>query len=523
MALNNNSPNLLATTNDSTDPSHLTVNFIADPSVIAQWGTDWQTTAFGQALNDAASVFENNISDPITIDLNVGWGEVNGQSLGATDLGSSFSFGNNFLSYSQLRQALLSDTTSPVYASAYATLPATDPISGTHAYRINDAEEKALGLMSGNTVTPGGDGAVGFSSTASFDYSTSNAAVPSNQYDFVGVAEHEISEAMGRISLLGHPYVINGATTDAYSILDLFRYSSPGTLQEAAYQPAYFSVNNGTTNLDNFNTNTLGDPGDWAPSAGNDAFDAFANPGVTNSFSTTDMLVMDALGYDVTSESTISTSTAVSSPIVLAPGETLDITPSGTIDSTGTLSALYAGPSAADVVVTNQGSIALTNQDISSVTFSSTIGIGVDFEGGGSVSNAAGASIVGYNAGIVISGAPGTVSNAGSIGATGISDWGVDLTAGGSVSNAAGGTISGALVGVYIGGAAGTVSNATGASINGGGIAVHIHDANGSVTNDGNIYANGYKAIGVEFDDGGDIITHRSRIKATFWLTFGSF
>ena len=105
--------------------------------------------------------FEKNISNPITIDLRVGWGEVNGQSLGTSALGQSFAFGNNFLSYSQLRQALLSDTSSPVYASAFATLPTTDPISGTHSYRVNDAEEKALGLMPGTASITGGDGAIG--------------------------------------------------------------------------------------------------------------------------------------------------------------------------------------------------------------------------------------------------------------------------------------------------------------------------------------------------------------------------
>ena len=161
MTINNNSSNILAATNGSKGQDNLTINFIAEPSVISQWGTDWQATEFGKALTDAANFFENNIFDPITIDLNVGWGEVNGQSLGNDALGQSFAFGNNFLSYSQLRQALLSDTSSPVYASAFATLPTTDPISGTHSYRVNDAEEKALGLMPGTASITGGDGAIG--------------------------------------------------------------------------------------------------------------------------------------------------------------------------------------------------------------------------------------------------------------------------------------------------------------------------------------------------------------------------
>ena len=58
MTINNNSPNILATTNGSTGQDNLTINFIADQSVISQWGTDWQATEFGKALTDAANFFE---------------------------------------------------------------------------------------------------------------------------------------------------------------------------------------------------------------------------------------------------------------------------------------------------------------------------------------------------------------------------------------------------------------------------------------------------------------------------------
>ena len=47
------------------------------------------------------------------------------------------------------------------------------------------------------------DGAVRFSSSwnSGFDYNTnSNRTIPSNQYDFVGVALHELTHALGRIA-----------------------------------------------------------------------------------------------------------------------------------------------------------------------------------------------------------------------------------------------------------------------------------------------------------------------------------
>ena len=44
MTINNNSSNILAATNGSKGQDNLTINFIADQSVISQWGTDWQLT-----------------------------------------------------------------------------------------------------------------------------------------------------------------------------------------------------------------------------------------------------------------------------------------------------------------------------------------------------------------------------------------------------------------------------------------------------------------------------------------------
>ena len=487
------------------------INLIPDSSVENYFGSSWASSSFWNALTYAADTLDSLIQNNITINLDVGWGEIKTNpgsvDVSGLDIGESTNFGQTSYTYGAIINYLQSDNLSPIH-SVFMNLPSQDPVSGSHAYLIGYSEQKVLGIISGSGSEI--DGSIGFNPVDSYNFNINDPAV-SNEYDFVGIAQHEITEAMGRI--LGE----NSTTPhglDLYSILNLFRYSSVGTIalntenifgQYSPYDGStYFSLNGGTTSIENFSTSSRG-LNDWASSAGNDAFDAVAKTNVENPITTADIQVMDALGYDMTSEPTISAGITLTSPFLLAAGETLDITSSGTIDGTGTLSALYAGPSAVDVVVTNQGSIVLTNHYISSVTFSSAIGIGVDLEAGGSVSNAAGASIVGYNAGIVISGAPGTVSNAGSIGATGMSDWGVDLAAGGSVSNATGGTISGALVGVYINGAAGTVSNAAGASIDGGGIGIHIHNATGTVINGGNISANGFKAIGVEFDAGGNI------------------
>jgi hypothetical protein len=99
-----------------------------------------------------------------------------------------------------------------------------------------------------------------------------------------------------------------------------------------------------------------------------------------------------------------------------------------------------------------------------------TKSIGVYLNAGGSVTNKAGAEIVGVALaisgtfiGVDIKGAAGTVTNYGDIGlfASGTvhSFTGVYLGAGGSVTNNTGGTIAGEIVGVKISNASGTVLN----------------------------------------------------------------
>jgi hypothetical protein len=99
------------------------------------------------------------------------------------------------------------------------------------------------------TVPDGGiDGYVGFSSAANILSYANGVTPPSNEYYFVGIVEHEITEIMGRVSLL--------ADSSDYSVIDLFRYLSPGVRDTAvggSNSTAYFSANNGITNLGSWN------------------------------------------------------------------------------------------------------------------------------------------------------------------------------------------------------------------------------------------------------------------------------
>ena len=91
--------------------------------------------------------------------------------------------------------------------------------------------------------------------------------------------------------------------------MDLFRYSAANVRDLASGgsgSTAYFSINNGVTNLGTWNNNpNNGDLGDWYgspyPSGGkNDAVNDYSSPGVINAFSSSDITLMQALGWTTT-------------------------------------------------------------------------------------------------------------------------------------------------------------------------------------------------------------------------------
>ena len=150
-------------------------------------------SGFVAAVNYVVNYYESLFTTPTTVNIDVGYGEIGGQSLGSNALGESESFLAAY-SYSAIKSALANSD-----PSAAASLPATQPVSGT--MWLATAEAKALGLTPSQPTTAL-DGYVGFSSTLPFTYDPNNRAV-AGEYDFIGVVEHEFSEVMGRIDLFG--------------------------------------------------------------------------------------------------------------------------------------------------------------------------------------------------------------------------------------------------------------------------------------------------------------------------------
>jgi len=265
---------------------------------------------FTTAFNNAIQYIESKFSDPITINMNVGWGEINGNNLSPGLLGQSLTNQQGFYSYAQMKTALTNDATTSTDATAVANLPSADPYGGTK-FVMSNAEAKALGLLAGNST--GVDGYVGFNKNASYTFDPNNRGV-SGKYDFIGLAEHEITEVMGRYGL-GQ----NGASSGRYSPIDLFRYLSPGTLDLNPANGAYFSIDGGKTAINTYNGTGGGDLSDWKGTT-HDAFNASVTSGVLNPFSAGDLKLMDAIGYDLVSVPEPASLTLMTSGLALGLG-----------------------------------------------------------------------------------------------------------------------------------------------------------------------------------------------------------
>lgn len=202
---------------------------------------DSAPAGFERALNNLALIFDDTFTTDATVTIAVGFGEIDGAAIPPFVLGESNTTLNT-----------VPDAASP----------------------------------NGLLEVPSDTGQVGFTDVPDLHYDAATK-VPVSQYDFRGIAEHEITEVMGRQLLLGDP---------GYTALDLMRYSAPGVPDTSATFGGHASANDGVTNLGSFNTNPYGDPGDWN-GATNDSFNAFSNPGVRNPMSANDLAVMNAIGW----------------------------------------------------------------------------------------------------------------------------------------------------------------------------------------------------------------------------------
>ena len=270
----------------ATPANALTILPIFDSSITSLANAATVEAAFKTVVNE----FDAAFSTPVTVKIGVSWGKVNGSSLGSGNIAASQSNLTGPFLYSDIVGAFQDDAAAnpgdPSMVSAAAHLPASSP-AGSRPYELPYAEAQALGFLPAS-INPD-SGFVGFSSTVKWDFNGSDG-VTSGYYDFQGLAAHEISEVLGRISGL------QSATPTYATMFDTLRYSAPHASSFSYSAAAYFSVNGGVTNLDQFNVAGSGDRSDLNAIPG-DAQDAFLSTGTAYGLSTGDLTALDVLGW----------------------------------------------------------------------------------------------------------------------------------------------------------------------------------------------------------------------------------
>jgi len=254
------------------------INFVYDPSVASA------PSGFVNALNEAASIISQNILNPETVTINIGWGKVpGGDTLTDGTLAAAGPTGD-FVSYDQLINDLFSNP-NPSFDDIIFLLntPLTNPLPG-HQWFISTAEEKALGIKPAFTNEV--DGVLGVNASQPWDFTQSNT-IQSGQFDLVGTLLHEITHALGRVT----------DTTDGFPTVEsLTRFNNAGQLSVLDPPPhANFSMDGGFSFLTGFSD--ISDFGDFDGTDPNDSFNAFLSPGKFYHWINTDSLMMQALGF----------------------------------------------------------------------------------------------------------------------------------------------------------------------------------------------------------------------------------
>ena len=295
---------------------------------------DAAPAGFKIAVDAAVAYFDSLITSPITVAIMFSYGSLDGQALKSNALGESSTNGN-IETYASVKSLLTASATSSADSQSIANLPSTDPTNGA-LFWVSDAEANAFGLGSQPGFNDPEVGFVALGSGDNFTYDPNNRAV-SGAYDAIGVLEHEISEALGRVSYLGAS-TANGF----YSPLDLFRYASPG-VRDLTNTAGYFSVDGQNMLMAYNDPSNGGDAGDWNSTGSTDAFDASTPPGVEGTISAADLLEIDLLGFSINPAATQDmTTTYVSAGVTSS---------SLTVSSPQALSVLSGGVAIGTVVL----------------------------------------------------------------------------------------------------------------------------------------------------------------------------
>ena len=245
----------------ATTSGGITINLLFDAAAMAA------PASFRADIQQAASILTAAIPDKITVNIKIDYSGNGGGAAAGPDAGL-------YESYSSVRADLINGATPG--DTIFDALPNGSSIQAQSSIAVWNAQLKLFGLLGANDTTSD-DGSATF-------------ATDINPNLLVGVALHELTHAMGRV-----PY---GSAPD---IFDLFRFTSTGTRLFSGSNTAptaYFSADGGSTKLADFGQTS--DPSDFLNSGiqgPNDPFNEFYTGSTSQSLTTVDKELLDALGF----------------------------------------------------------------------------------------------------------------------------------------------------------------------------------------------------------------------------------
>jgi hypothetical protein len=289
--------------------------------IIADFDNSWAVNAPANAttaVDNTITEFESIFTNPVTVTIGFGWGEVDDIVLnsGAAAWYPQFGAGPN-----PPAASFAPNTTQPAVKVFYDAVPTTHPDNGVlfsadqhlpvNAPNPNGStneflasteesalENQTLNISSEQAFAGFANNFCGLNNgTCLYDFS--GGAPGAGKIDFQSVAEHEIAHALGRFDAAYR------ATNPSFlTPLDYFKYDCGTQNLNPTFSATCFSYDGGNT----FPTagtagifDNTSDSSDWRnlPSCGGtDSFDACLNLGVQGTMSNVDILEMCALGYD---------------------------------------------------------------------------------------------------------------------------------------------------------------------------------------------------------------------------------
>jgi hypothetical protein len=288
----------------------LVINVNYDTSITSLQTSDPTTySEYTAAIATVVNYYQSLIKTPLTMTINFGYGEVNGQAISPSAAAMSITNYQLNFTYAQVYNAVKSlyAASTPVQAAALASLSATDPTGGGN-FTLSQAQAAILGLYTGSVTAY-----VGISTWANTgqSWNWTQSGMTNTQYDVIGALEHEVSENLGRVDFGGKGAF--GAGASDYTLLDLFRYDVAGNVQGAAPGTAtagrdlsssttnytYFSYNGATVTQQYAEPTFVAagdDIADWGTPVTGDSF-GFAALGTPGLVTLTDLQEMSVLGY----------------------------------------------------------------------------------------------------------------------------------------------------------------------------------------------------------------------------------